>query len=81
MFDAEIESGESYSGGQRKGKRGRGAAGETAGFGHFKRNDKIYTVAVPNAQSATLLPINREQVKADSTVCTQISLKAMMRWI
>ena len=61
MFDGEIEADERYFGGQRKGKRGRGAAGKTAVFGLLKRNGKVYTVAVPNTQSATLLPIIRSR--------------------
>ena len=70
MFEGEIETDESYFGGQRKGKRGRGAAGKIAVFGLLKRNGRVYTVAVPNTQSATLLPIIREQVKPDSIVYT-----------
>ncbi|OOS05281.1 IS1595 family transposase [[Haemophilus] felis] len=70
MFDGEVEADESYFGGTRKGKRGRGAAGKTAVFGLLKRNGKVYTVAVPNTQSTTLLPIIREQVKPDSIVYT-----------
>lgn len=70
MFDGEVESDESYFGGTRKGKCGRGAAGKTAVFGLLKRNGKVYTVAVPNTQSTTLLPIIREQVKPDSIVYT-----------
>ena len=37
MFDGEVEADESYFGGQRKGKRGRGAAGKVAVFGLLKR--------------------------------------------
>ena len=70
MFDGEVEADESYFGGQRKGKRGRGAAGKVAVFGLLKRNGKVYTVTVPNTQTATLLPITREQVKPDSIVYT-----------
>ena len=70
MFDGEVEADESYFGGHRKGKRGRGAAGKVAVFGLLKRNGKVYTVAVPNTQTATLLPIIREQVKPDSIVYT-----------
>ncbi|HDL5451098.1 TPA: IS1595-like element ISMha2 family transposase, partial [Mannheimia haemolytica] len=68
MFEGEIEADESYFGGARKGKRGCGAAGKTAVFGLLKRDDKVYTVVVPNTQSATLLPIIREKVKPDSLV-------------
>ena len=70
MFDGEVEIDESYFGGQCKGKRGRGAAGKVAVFGLLKRNGKVYTVTVPNTQTATLLPIIREQVKPDSIVYT-----------
>ena len=70
MFDGAIEVDESYFGGHRKGKRGRGAAGKVAVFGLLKRNGQVYTVAVPNTQTATLLPIIREQVKPDSIVYT-----------
>ena len=70
MFEGEIEADESYFGGTRKGKRGRGVVGKVAVFGLLKRNGKVYTVVVPNAQSATLLPIIREKVKPDSTVYT-----------
>ena len=70
MFDGEIEIDESYFGGHRKDKRGRGAAGKVAVFGLLKRNGQVYTVAVPNTQTATLLPIIREQVKPDSIVYT-----------
>ncbi|MDW0647136.1 IS1595 family transposase, partial [Mannheimia haemolytica] len=70
MFEGEIEVDEGYFGGHRKGKRGRGAAGKTAVFGLLKRDGKIYTVVVPNTQSAALLPIIREKVKPDSIVYT-----------
>ncbi|MDG6896179.1 IS1595 family transposase [Volucribacter amazonae] len=70
MFEGEIEADESDFGGARKGKRGRGAAGKVAVFGLLKRNGKVYTVAVPNTKSATLLPIIREKVKPDSIVYT-----------
>ena len=62
MFDGEAEADESYFGGHRTGK--------TAVFGLLKRNGKVYTVAVPNTQTATLLPIIREQVMPDSIVYT-----------
>ena len=70
MFDGEVEADESYFGGCRKGKRGRGAAGKVVVFGLLKRNGKVYTVTVANTQSATLLPIIREKVRPDSVVYT-----------
>ncbi len=46
LFDGEVELDESYFGGVRKGKRGRGAAGKTAVFSILKRNGKVYTIVV-----------------------------------
>ena len=70
MFDGEIEADESYSGGQRKGERSRGAAGKTAVFGLLKRNGRVYTVAAADKEPAALLPLICKQIKPDSIVCT-----------
>ncbi|APC96507.1 putative transposase [Francisella frigiditurris] len=40
MFAGEIEVDESYFGGARKGKRGRGASGKIPVFGLLKRNGR-----------------------------------------
>ena len=68
QFAGEIEVDESYFGGRRKGKRGRGAAGKVPVFGLLKRNGKVYTVMIPDAKTKTLMPIIREKVKPDSIV-------------
>ena len=60
MFDGEVEIDESYFGGQHKSKRGCDATGKAAVFGLLKHNSKVFTVEVPNTQTATLLPIIRE---------------------
>lgn len=70
MFTGEIEVDESYFGGTRKGKRGRGSGGKVPVFDLLKRNGKVYTVIIPDAKSDTLLPIIREKVKPDSIVYT-----------
>ena len=70
MLEGEIEVDESYFGGRRKGKRGRGAAGKVAVFGLLKRQGKVYAVIVPDSKTATLLPIIRQKVKPDSIVYT-----------
>ena len=57
MFGGEIEVDESYFGGRRKGKRGRGAAGKIPVFGLLKRGGKVYTKVITDASSATLMPI------------------------
>ena len=69
-FAGEIEVDESYFGGHRKGKRGRGAASKMAVFGLLKRGGKVYAVPVPDARQATLLPIIRHKVMPDSIVDT-----------
>ena len=66
----EVEADESYFGGMRKGKRGRGAADKVAVFGLLKRRGKVYTAIVPNAKTETLLPIIQKEVKPDSIVYT-----------
>ena len=68
QFAGEVEVDESYFGGSRKGKRGRGAAGKVPVFGLLKRNGKVYTVMIPDAKTKTLMPIIREKVKPDSIV-------------
>lgn len=69
-FSGEIEVDESYFGGKRKGKRGRGASGKTPVFGILKRGGKVYTQVIPNAKSSTILPIIQERVQPDSVVYT-----------
>ncbi len=69
-LSGEVEADESYFGGVRKGRRGRGAAGKVAVFGLLKRGGKVYTAIIPNAKTETLLPIIKERVKPDSIVYT-----------
>ncbi len=67
-LSGEIEVDESYFGGRRKGKRGRGAGGKTPVFGLLKRGGKVYTKMIADAKGATLLPIIQEKVIPDSIV-------------
>jgi len=69
-FTGEIEVDESYFGGTRKGKRGRGAAGKAPVFGILKRGGRVYTQVIPDAKSKTLMPIIQERVQPDSIVYT-----------
>jgi transposase len=70
VFDGEIELDESYFGGRRKGKRGRGAAGKVPVFGLLKRGGRVYTKIIPDASSATLMPIIEHKIIPDSIVYT-----------
>ncbi|QOL19670.1 IS1595 family transposase [Candidatus Bodocaedibacter vickermanii] len=68
VFKGEIEVNESYFGGIRKGKRGRGAAGKVPVFGVLKRGGRVYTKIIPDASSSTLIPIIESKVVPDSIV-------------
>lgn len=69
-LSGELEADESYFGGVRKGKRGRGAGGKVAVFGLLKRGEVVYTAIIPNAKTETLLPIIQEKVVPDSVFYT-----------
>lgn len=66
----EVEVNESYFGGVRKGKRGRGAAGKIPVFGLLKRGGHVFTVAVGDTKADTVIPIIARKVKPDSIVYT-----------
>ena len=70
QFCGKIELDESYFGGVRKGKRGRGAAGKVAVFGILKRGGKVYTQIILDAKTDTLMPIIRQKIEPDSIVYT-----------
>lgn len=70
IFEGKIEADESYFGGSRKGKRGRGAAGKVAVFGLLKRQGKVFTLVVENTKSETLRPVMTRKIKPDSWVYT-----------
>ena len=67
-LSGEIEVDESYFGGVRKGKRGRGAAGKVPVFGLLKRGGKVYTKVIPNTQATTLKTIMEDKIVPDSIV-------------
>jgi len=70
LFNGQIELDESYFGGVRKGKRGRGAAGKIAVFGMLKRQGKVYTVVVENTSSPVLMPQILRKIRLHSIVYT-----------
>ncbi|MBF0752626.1 IS1595 family transposase, partial [Pasteurella sp. WM03] len=70
VFDGQIELDESYFGGHRKGKRGRGAAGKVAVFGILKRQGTVFTVVVNDTKTTTLMPVIARKIKPDSWVYT-----------
>jgi transposase len=70
LLTGEVELDESYFGGRRKGKRGRGAAGKVPVFGLLKRGGKVHAVMISSASRDTLMPIIRQRVKPESIVYT-----------
>ncbi len=66
----EIEIDETYMGGKRRGKRGRGAIGKTAVLGIAQRNGRVIAKVVPDIQAKTLMPIIKEKVLPRSVVYT-----------
>ena len=55
LLKGEVEADESYFGGRRKGKRGRGAANKIPVFGILERNGIVSVDVVPNVGTQTLL--------------------------
>jgi len=70
MFDGCVEMDESYFGGKRKGKRGRGAAGKIAVFGILKRQWRVCTVVVSNTKTKALMSVISRKIKPDGIVYT-----------
>ena len=69
-LSGEAEVDESYFGGSRKGKRGRGAAGKVPVFGLLKRCGKVHVVIILNTKQNTLITIIRQTIEPDSIVYT-----------
>lgn len=59
---------DSYFGGRRKGKRGRGASVKIPVFGMLKRGGKVYTNIIPDTSGATLAPIIERKIAPSSIV-------------
>lgn len=65
-----VEMDESYFGGRRKGKRGRGAAGKVPVFGILERNGVVKVEAVKDVKARTLLDLTVKTVRRGSIVYT-----------
>jgi transposase len=70
LLGGEIELDESYFGGRRKGKRGRGAAGKVPVFGILERKGLVQVSAVPNVTAETLVSLTVKTVRRGSIVYT-----------
>jgi transposase len=70
LLRGEVEADESYFGGRRKGKRGRGAAGKVPVFGILERRGRVSVTVVPNVTAQTLLQETVKIVKRGTLVYT-----------
>ena len=80
MFDGEIEADESYFGGHRKGKRGRGAAGKVPVFGLL--SETVRFIPSPFRIRRQLLCYRLFENRLSLTALfIRITIKAMMYWM
>jgi transposase-like protein len=69
-LSGEVEIDETYVGGARHGKRGRGADGKTPVVGMAERGGDIRCEAVQNVKTKTVSPLVRDNVEIGSTLMT-----------
>lgn len=69
-LSGEVELDESYFGGRRKGKRGRGAAGKIPVFGILERQGRVKVTAVHDVTAQSLLSETVKMVRRGSIVYT-----------
>jgi transposase-like protein len=70
MMSGVVEADETYIGGIRPGKRGRGAAGKTPIIGVLQRGGKIQAKVAADVKTQTVLPNILANVEKGATVCT-----------
>ncbi len=70
FLSGEIEADESYFGGRRKGKRGRGAANKVPVFGILERNGIVKVEIVKDVTASSLLNMTIKTVRRGSIVYT-----------
>lgn len=70
ILGGEVEMDESYFGGRRKGKRGRGAAGKVPVFGLLERKGQVRVTVVKNVTAESLLNETVKMVRRGSIVYT-----------
>jgi hypothetical protein len=79
--DGCIERDESYFGGVRSGKRGRGAAGKAAVYGNIKRGGNVYTVVVKDTKKLNAYACDCSQKLRPTALSIQIQIRVTLRWM
>jgi len=69
-LSGELEIDETYFGGKRKGKRGRGAFNKVVVLGILERNGRVYTKVVPNVKAETLMQQIKNKTEKGSVYYT-----------
>ncbi len=70
LLKGELEADESYFGGRKKGKRGRGAGHKTIVFGILERGGKVSVSILPNVKAESLMNETVRKVRRGSIVYT-----------
>jgi len=66
----EVEVDESYFGGKREGKRGRGVAGKVPVFGILEREGRVFVEVLPSTWAKDVLALTFKKVRRGSNVYT-----------
>ena len=70
LLFGEVEADETYIGGKREGKRGRGAAGKAVVIGIKEREGIIKTQVIQDAKRKTIEPIIHQEISTESSIYT-----------
>lgn len=70
LLEGTVEIDETYVGGVRKGRPGRGADGKTPVIGAVERNGEVRAKVVADAKSSTIKPFIRNHVRIDAEIMT-----------
>ena len=70
ILEGDVEVDETYIGGRRSGKRGRGAEGKTIVMGMVERGGKAKAKVVPDVKARTLVPEIQSSVPVGTAVLT-----------
>ncbi len=69
-FAGKVEVDETYIGGKKQGKRGRGSENKTVVLGIVERKGRAKAIVVPDVKAKTLIPAIEANVIKDATVYT-----------
>jgi len=70
LLDNVVEADETYVGGKRRGKRGRGAEGKTPVIGIVERNGEVKAIVSSDTKANTLIPFIKENVEQGTQMMT-----------